>query len=113
MDDQTIINVAFAGYGFLISFILNAIWGAIKDLQKSDALQAGKTHEIEKLVAGQYVTKADFKEATNTLFERMDAIGDRITGHLDRLNERIDNKVSREDLSGAVREYNRRYTDKS
>jgi len=50
--DQTIVNWMLAGFGGLIGFLLNAVWQAVKDLQKADKELTAKVAEIEVLVAG-------------------------------------------------------------
>ncbi len=38
--DQVIINWLMAGFGGLIGFLLNAVWQAVKDLQRAKAYPA-------------------------------------------------------------------------
>ena len=72
--DQTIINWLLAGFGGLIGFLLNAVWQAVKDLQKADTTLADKVGKIEVLVAGAYVKRDEFDRALNRLFEKLDHI---------------------------------------
>lgn len=48
--DQTIINWLLSGFGALIGFLLNAVWQAVKDLQRADAKLAEKVAEIIQLL---------------------------------------------------------------
>ena len=48
--DQTFINWLLGGFGALIGFLLNAVWQAVKDLQKADKDLTAKVAEIEVLV---------------------------------------------------------------
>lgn len=48
--DQTIINWLLSGFGALIGFLLNAVWQAVKDLQRADAKLAEKVAAIIQLL---------------------------------------------------------------
>lgn len=82
--DQTIVNWALAGASGLIGFLLNAMWQAVKDLQKSDMELADKVSEVEILVAGSYVKRDELSAMTNALFAK-----------LDRIEEKLDKKVDK------------------
>lgn len=82
--DQIIINWLLAGFGALIGFLLNAVWQAVKDLQKADTTLADKIGKIEVLVAGAYVKRDEFDRALNRLFEKLDHIEMKIDGKADR-----------------------------
>ena len=82
--DQIIINWLLAGFGALIGFLLNAVWQAVKDLQKADKELAAKVGEIEVLVAGDYVKRADFDRTIERLFQKLDHIELKIDGKADR-----------------------------
>ena len=82
--DQTIVNWMLAGFGGLIGFLLNAVWQAVKDLQKTDKELATKVSEIEVLVAGAYVKKDEFTSSVNALFAKLDRIEDKIDKKADK-----------------------------
>ena len=82
--DQTIINWLLAGFGALIGFLLNAVWQAVKDLQKADKERASKVGEIEVLVAGVYVKRSDFDRTIERMFTKLDQIELKIDGKADR-----------------------------
>lgn len=82
--DQTIINWLLAGFGGLIGFLLNAVWQAVKDLQKADTTLADKVGKIEVLVAGAYVKRDEFDRALNRLFEKLDHIEMKIDKKADK-----------------------------
>ena len=83
--DQQIVNWMLAGFGGLIGFLLNAVWQAVKDLQKTDKELATKVSEIEVLVAGAYVKKDDFNELSKALFSKLDRIEDKLDGKVDKV----------------------------
>lgn len=82
--DQTIVNWMLAGFGGLIGFLLNAVWQAVKDLQKADTELVKKVSEIEVLVAGAYVKRDDFNELSKALFNKLDRIEDKLDGKVDK-----------------------------
>jgi len=82
--DQTLVNWIVAASGAVFGFLLKAIWEAVKDLQASDKALADKVSSIEVLVAGKYVTRDELTAA----------IG-RITSQLDRIEEKLAQKVDR------------------
>lgn len=82
--DQTIVNWMLAGFGGLIGFLLNAVWQAVKDLQKADTELTKKVSEIEVLVAGAYVKKDDIDKLSNAIFAKLDRIEDKLDGKVDK-----------------------------
>ena len=82
--DQTIVNWLLAGFGGLIGFLLNAVWQAVKDLQKADMDLTKKVSEIEVLVAGAYVKKDDIDKLSNAIFAKLDRIEDKLDGKVDK-----------------------------
>lgn len=84
--DQSIINIIIGIAGCLGGFVLHALWDAQKDLQKADTELAKRVGEIEVLVAGNYVTRDDFKQTIGALFDKLDRISDKIDGKQDRVH---------------------------
>ena len=82
--DQIIINWLLAGFGALIGFLLNAVWQAVKDLQKADTTLADKVGKIEVLVAGAYIKRDEFDRMLNRLFEKLDHIEAKIDKKADK-----------------------------
>jgi len=82
--DQTFINWLLGGFGALIGFLLNAVWQAVKDLQKADKELSEKVSSIEVLVAGAYVKKDEFLGSVNALFAKLDRIEDKIDKKADK-----------------------------
>lgn len=82
--DQTIINWLLGGFGALIGFLLNAVWQAVKDLQKSDQALVQKVGELEVLVAGDYVRKEELQNSIKALFAKLDKIEDKIDRKADK-----------------------------
>jgi CHASE3 domain sensor protein len=82
--DQSLVNWLLAGFGALIGFLLNAVWQAVKDLQKSDKDIAAKVADIEVLVAGDYVKKNELQDNLKALFAKLDKIEDKIDRKVDK-----------------------------
>jgi len=82
--DQTLVNWLLAGFGALIGFFLNAVWQAVKDLQKADQSLTEKVGAIEVLVAGNYVKKEELAESIKALFAKLDKIEDKIDRKADK-----------------------------
>lgn len=82
---QTIVNWMLAGFGGLIGFLLNAVWQAVKDLQKADKELTEKVSKIEVLVAGAYVKKDEFNELSKAIFAKLDRIEDKLDGKVDKV----------------------------
>lgn len=82
--DQTLVNWLLAGFGALIGFLLNAVWQAVKDLQKADQSLTEKVGAIEVLVAGNYVKKEELAESIKALFAKLDKIEDKIDRKADK-----------------------------
>lgn len=82
--DQTIINWLLGGFGALIGFLLNAVWQAVKDLQKADQTLVQKVGELEILVAGDYVRKEELQDNIKALFAKLDKIEDKIDRKADK-----------------------------
>lgn len=70
--------------GVLGGWLLNTMWGALKDLQTADTKLAEKVGAIEVLVAGQYVTREEFTTTMNAMFAKLDKIQDAINHKADR-----------------------------
>lgn len=91
MIEQDIINWLLIGLGSLLGFVLRVVWGALKDLQHEDRILAEKVGQIELLVTGDYVKKADYEMLALRLFEKLDKIEEQIQRKVDRdwdLNDR-------------------------
>lgn len=82
--DQQIINWVIGAFGTLLGFLLNAVWQAVKDLEKADKELADKLSKIEVLVAGNYVKKDELDVRLDALF-----------GKLDRIEDKLDKKVDK------------------
>lgn len=73
-------NVATGIAGMLGGWWLKVLWSEVKGLQKADKELAEKLAAIEVLVAGKYITRDEFTNVVNTLFQKIDNLRDLIAG---------------------------------
>ena len=81
MDSQDIINVLIGIVGTGLGYYLNSLNKAVTSL-------SDKVQHIEVLVAGQYVSKQEFRDEFKNLYEV-------INNKLDRIDSKLDNKVDK------------------
>lgn len=84
MDSQSVINVLIGLVAFFGGVWVKSLSDSMKELKITDTELADKVHEIEKLVAGQYVTRTDFDRKIDKLFEKLDQIASAIEKKQDR-----------------------------
>lgn len=84
VEYQVLFDVAIGVIGVLGGWTLNTVWAAVKDLQEADKELADKVAAIEVLVAGRYITRDEFNNTFNQVFERLDRIRDMIAMKADR-----------------------------
>ena len=81
---QVFFDVAVGMIGVLGGWVLNTVWGAVKDLQEADKELAEKVGQIEVLVAGRYVTREEFNTTLSQVFIKLDTIRDIVSQKADR-----------------------------
>jgi hypothetical protein len=82
--DQSFLNWAMGIVNLLLGFLLNALWQAVKDLQKADTILADKVAAVDKVVAGDYVRRDEFNDMHKALFQKLDRIEDKVDRKADR-----------------------------
>lgn len=81
---QTMINAIIGGFATAGAFILRVIWEGLRELQKADVDLTTKLGEIQLLVAGNYVKKAELDGVIKALFTKLDKIEDKLDKKADR-----------------------------
>ena len=61
-----------------VSFIAARIWSIVAGLQARDMQIAEKLNQLELLVVGNYVKRAEFDAILKMLFEKLDKIDEKI-----------------------------------
>ena len=72
MQTQEILNWSLVALGAMLSGLMRAIWGMIKELQAEDKVMTEKLAAIQVLVAGDYVRNFDI--VATRIFEKLDTI---------------------------------------
>jgi hypothetical protein len=80
VDLQTAFNIILGAAAFFGGWILNTMWGAIKDMQSADKDLAEKVSEIQVLVAGNYLPRSEYRSDIVAIHETLQ----RIEGKIDK-----------------------------
>lgn len=84
MDVQTLINIGFACLLGLVGIIYK---GFIKRQEEQEEMLEKlheRIHELDKLVAGDYVKRIEFDKNIEKLFKKLDDISEKINSKADR-----------------------------
>ena len=81
---QEFVDWVLAGFSAVLGFLLNAVWQAVKDLQKADNELTKRVSEIEVLVAGNYVTRQEFDRVIDKLFDKLEQIDQKLDKKADK-----------------------------
>jgi phosphate uptake regulator len=84
VDNQMIFNIAYGLISALGGWVLNNLKSSIDDLRKSDADLEQKLHEVDKLVAGQYVRRDELDKSLTIIFNKLDKIVDLLASKADK-----------------------------
>lgn len=77
MDVQEILNIAIAIVCTIGGWIMKTMWAAISSLSK-------KVGELEVLVAGDYVKTKKFDHFTDKIFDKLEAISNKLDSKVDK-----------------------------
>jgi len=81
---QDFYDWVLSGFCAVLGFLLNAVWQAVKDLQRADNELTKRESEIEVLVAGNYVTRQEFDRVVARLFAKLDSIDRKLDSKVDK-----------------------------
>jgi len=81
---QEFYDWVLSGFCAVLGFLLNAVWQAVKDLQRADNELTKRVSEIEVLVAGNYVTRQEFDRVVERLFAKLDSIDRKLDSKVDK-----------------------------
>jgi hypothetical protein len=84
MNDQTLINALFSICGALGGWWLKTMWASIIKLQTEQAVISARLADSAIMIANDYVKK-----------EELDRLIDAIFKKLDRIEDKLDNKVDK------------------
>ena len=77
MMDQSLINAVITLAAGAYAFIMKSLWDSVKSLDS----QVGK---LEVSVAGEYLKREEWKSDMQRLFDKLDAIEDKLDGKADK-----------------------------
>lgn len=80
MDVQTLLNFAFTGILALAGLVYKGLINRLEEQEKTIEKLNDRIHELDKLVAGDYLKRKEFNDVIQTLFEKLD----NISGKLDK-----------------------------
>ena len=81
---QEFYDWVLSGFCALLGFLLNAVWQAVKDLQRADNELTKRVSEIDVLVAGNYVTRQEFDRVVERLFAKLESIDRKLDSKVDK-----------------------------
>jgi CHASE3 domain sensor protein len=81
---QEFYDWVLSGFCAVLGFLLNAVWQAVKDLQRADNELTKRVSEIEVLVAGNYVTRQEFDRVVHRLFAKLDSMDRKLDSKVDK-----------------------------
>jgi lipoprotein NlpI len=95
MDMQSAFNIAITIIGVLGGWVFKTISDRLQSLADAQKNLGEKIQHIEVLVAGQYAKKEDVEKATALYKEALDKLTSAIFVKLDRIEEKLDNKMDK------------------
>jgi len=84
MDMQTAFNIVGAIAGFLMVWVLTGLKGSMEQLQEADMVLASKIQDMEVLVAGEYVKRAEVEKDLAAIFKVCQRIEDKLDKKVDK-----------------------------
>lgn len=78
MDYQFLFNLAYGALGALVMFLIVNTNKKIDRLAAEDRELLLKVSALQILVAGQYVTRAEFDTKVDAFFAKLDSIDDKL-----------------------------------
>lgn len=84
MVDQSLFNIVLGAASILSGWWMKTMWSSLQHLQASDEKITDKLNEVEILVVGEYVRKADVDRGFNELNKKLDRIFDKLDGKADK-----------------------------
>ena len=84
MSPQELVNTLFALVGVLGGWWMKAMWDAIKELEKADRELSKQVGDLKVLVAGDYVRTERFDTLSSALFSKLDRIENKLDQKVDK-----------------------------
>lgn len=84
MDIQTLINLAFSSLLGLAGLIYKGLIKRQEEQEQTVEKLGDRIHELDKLVAGDYVKRIEFDKNIEKLFKKLDDISEKLNSKADR-----------------------------
>jgi hypothetical protein len=81
---QIIINILLGVISTALGWALKVVWDSLTALHKADRDLANKVAAIEVLVAGEYVTRDEFRSVVEALHHKLDRVLEALNKKMDR-----------------------------
>lgn len=82
--DQQLFNIVFAAAGALGGWWMKAMWDGLKELQKADQKLSAEVNDLKVFVAGGYVRTESFDKLSHAIFAKLDRIEDKLDEKVDK-----------------------------
>ena len=84
MEIQDIVNIGLGLFSTILGWMLHTLWDAVKDLQAADKQITNRVSQIEVLVAGKYITRAEWAHQFDKLTTTLDQISRKLDAKADK-----------------------------
>lgn len=78
MVEQSIFNLAIAGFGAIGGFFMKWLFSELRDLKNKAKETDNKLAQVELLVTGKYITRDEALAVFDKMFEKLDRIDERL-----------------------------------
>ena len=82
--DQSVFNIAVTACGLLGGWVMKMLYDQIKDLQSDCRRILDKVASTEVLIAGQYISVAQFNTFSDSINRKLDSISDKLDRKADK-----------------------------
>lgn len=83
-DYQTLFNLALGVAAFFGGWVLKTVSQNVRDLQSADTKLADKVNQLQVLVVGDYVHRAEFDRKIDAVFAALRRIEDKLDEKADK-----------------------------
>ncbi|WP_116364404.1 hypothetical protein [Parahaliea mediterranea] len=84
MEHQTIINLLGGLVCVLVGWYMHRVWEEMKALRQTGDRHSEIIQQLQLLVAGEYVKRAEFDQHILRVFDKLDAISSKLDKKADR-----------------------------
>lgn len=78
IEYQMLFNFIIGAFGAVVGWVMNNMWNVITHLQDRHDHTDEKIAAVDRLVAGEYVTRGEFSTVISKLFDKLDKLTDEL-----------------------------------